>query len=223
MRLNKLDNPVWHALHEHHTGLSLNYDNLLCYKPNVCPFGGYILDKPIAEHLNAYAKLGTDFFIVGEKPDYTKALKLNFELVCVQMVAHNTITQSITEEIIHLNGQFEEELYQLVCMVMPGYYKHDTPLMGNYYGIFKDGKLVATAGERLSMDGFTEVSAIVTHPEHIGQGYAKQLTAYMANAIFSKGQIPFLHTGHTNNKAISLYQKLGFSIRREISFWNFSA
>jgi hypothetical protein len=35
-------------------------------------------------------------------------------------------------------------------------------LLGDYYGIFKDNKLVAVTGERMKVNAFTEVSAIVT-------------------------------------------------------------
>lgn len=71
------------------------------------------------------------------------------------------------------------------------------------------------------MNQYTEVSAVVTHPEHTGKGYAKQLTAYTSNKIFSENKIPYLHVADTNIGAIKLYEKLGYEVRRKISFWNF--
>ena len=35
-------------------------------------------------------------------------------------------------------------------------------------GIRWQGKLVAMAGERLKVPGYTELSAVCTHPEHAG-------------------------------------------------------
>lgn len=217
----KLDNPVWHSLNETHAGFAISYNNLLCYRPDVCPFGGYKGNHTIANGIDEYAKHCDDFFIVGDKPAFSTNVKLRFELVCVQMVIHNPIDLGITETVVPLKNGYEDELYKLVHMVMPDYYKPNTYLTGDYYGIFKDGILVAAAGERMKMDGFSEVSAVVTHPNYTGKGYAKQLSAYVTNAIFAQGKTPFLHTGETNPISIPLYQKLGYTIRRKISFWNF--
>ena len=88
------------------------------------------------------------------------------------------------------------------------------------FGIFKYGHLVAAAGERMKMNDYTEVSAIVTHPDYTGLGYAKQLIAHTVNNIFDQDKIPYLHVVDSNAGAIKLYEKLGFSTRRNISFWN---
>ncbi len=219
--INKLDNPVWHSLNEVHAGFSIQYNNLLCYRPDVCPFGGFVGNADIAKGIDEYNCLCNDFFIVGDKPLFSTNVKLHFELVCVQMVIDTPINLDITETIVPLNKGYEDELHKLVIMVMPGYYKPNTHLTGNYYGIFKDGILVAAAGERMKMNGFTEVSGVVTHPSYTGNCYAKQLSTYVTNTIFSQGKIPFLHTGETNLISIPLYHKLGYTIRRKISFWNF--
>ena len=79
---------------------------------------------------------------------------------------------------------------------------------------------MAVTGERMKMNTYTEVSAVVTHPAHTGKGYAKQLTAWTANNIFLKSSKPFLHVADTNSGAIALYKKLGFVTRRKMSFWN---
>jgi predicted GNAT family acetyltransferase len=72
----------------------------------------------------------------------------------------------------------------------------------------------------MKMNKFTELSAIVTHPEHTGKGYAKQLITYASNKVFNQDKIPYLHVADKNIGAISLYSKLGFLTRRKISFWN---
>lgn len=108
----------------------------------------------------------------------------------------------------------------LVNLVQPGYFKSKTHLLGDYYGIFKGDALAAVTGERMKMNNFTEVSAVVTHPGHTGKGYAKQLVAYTVNKIFAEGKIPYLHVAEANTAGIRLYEKLGFRIRRKISFWN---
>ncbi len=79
---------------------------------------------------------------------------------------------------------------------------------------------MAVAGERMKMNSYTEVSAVVTHPEHTGKGYAKQLIAFTTNRIFRENKTPYLHVADTNTSAVTLYEKLGFITRRKISFWN---
>lgn len=68
---------------------------------------------------------------------------------------------------------------------------------------------------------YTEVSAVVTHPQHTGKGYAKQLMAFTCHKIFNEDKIPYLHVADSNVGAIKLYKKLGFVTRRKITFWNF--
>ena len=81
--------------------------------------------------------------------------------------------------------------------------------------------MVAVTGERMQMDAYTELSAIITHPDFTGKGYAKQLIKFASDKIFNEQKIPYLHVANTNIGAIKLYEKLGFQTRKEISFWNF--
>ena len=75
----------------------------------------------------------------------------------------------------------------------------------------------------MKMNEYTEISAVVTHPDYTGRGYAKQLVSYSCNKIFNAGKIPYLHVANTNMGAIRLYEKLRFETRRKISFWNLVA
>lgn len=220
---NKLDNPVWHSLSEVHQEFSINHNNIKFYQPAYCPFGGFNMEENISSPIIEYSKLVDNFFIVGAKPVIPNGLQLNRELVCLQMVIDDKIVITASEEIRRLGDEHTEALFQLVTMVQPGYFGRKTCLLGNYFGIFKDGQLVSAAGERMKMNGFTEVSAIVTHPDHTGRGYAKQLVAHTANNIFDQSGTPYLHVAATNTAAINLYQKLGFITRRRISFWNITA
>jgi predicted GNAT family acetyltransferase len=74
------------------------------------------------------------------------------------------------------------------------------------------------AGERLKVPGYIEVSAICTHPEHTGHGYARILTTEVMQRIRSRGETPFLHVREDNVRAIELYQRLGFRQRVLLHF-----
>lgn len=217
---NKLDNPVWHSLSETHRQFALEYDNIKFYHPDYCPFGGFREGENILSSTKNYSGLSDSFFVVGQRPRLPEKLVMKNNLVCLQMILSENITKIQKDEIIRLNEEHREILFELVNMVQPGYFRKKTFMMGDYFGIFKNDKLVAVTGERMKMDGFTEVSAIVTHPDHTGKGYAKQLIAHCVNNIFSQNKIPYLHVVETNIAAIGLYKKLGFKTRRKISFWN---
>jgi ribosomal protein S18 acetylase RimI-like enzyme len=216
----KLDNPVWSSLSETHQRFAVDYDNIKFYHPDYCPFGGFENNFAITGPINEYSTMVDLFFIVGEKPKLSNLLKINKEVICLQMVNYNPIDWIIKETIVKLTEEHNDALYRLVNLVQPGYFKRKTALLGNYYGIFKNDKLVAVTGERMQMNDFIEVSAVVTHPNYTGKGYARQLVAHASNEIFNQNKTPFLHVIETNVGAIQLYEKLGFRIRRKISFWN---
>ncbi len=217
---DKLNNPVWHSLCESHQQFSINYPGLKCYHPDYCAFGSFQTANTISAYIDAYSALVDNFFIVGEKPELSNQLQFKKEVACLQMICADKIGMDINEEIVPLTDEHNDRLYQLVNLVQPGYFKRKTALLGRYYGIFKNEMLVAITGERMKMDDFTEVSAVVTHPDYTGQGYAKQLVACTVNTIFSEKKVPYLHVAEGNTGAIQLYKKLGFTIRRKMSFWN---
>ncbi|THF52788.1 GNAT family N-acetyltransferase [Flavobacterium supellecticarium] len=219
----KLDNPVYYSLTETHQPFALELDGILYYHPDFGPFGGFIPPLSTEKGVAHYARLTDNFFIVGEKPSYDHTVNLVKELVCDQMVLSQPIALVPEHEIVTLGGAQKEALLALVNLVQPGYFKTRTPEMGNYYGIFKEGVLVAVTGERMKMEHYTEISAVVTHPEHTGKGYASQLVAHAAHRIFLENKTPYLHVASSNTRAIAVYEKLRFKTRRKISFWNLTA
>jgi predicted GNAT family acetyltransferase len=216
----KLDNPVWYSLSETHREFSLDYNDIKFYDPDYCSFGGSLQNTNVAASVAEYAKLTDSFFVVGEKPVFHDPVQFRNELVCNQMIIEHRPAIVINENIVELGDKDRNELSQLVNLVQPGYFKSKTSLLGSYYGIFKGGELVAVTGERMKMNEYTEVSAVVTHPGHTGKGYAGQLVAHTVNCIFDQNKKPYLHVAETNTVAVKLYEKLGFKTRRKISFWN---
>ena len=197
------------------------FGNIKFYHPEYCPFGGYTDRSNIVEGIDAYAELTDNFFVVGERPNFSAKIRLKKDLVCYQMLLDNPVDVVAKEEITELRSEKEKsELFILVNLVQPGYFKSKTAALGRYYGIYADDLLVAVTGERMKMNKYTEVSAVVTHPQHTGKSYAKQLIAHTTNKIFSEGKLPYLHVSDANVSTIALYKKLGFKTRRNISFWH---
>jgi len=224
MTINKLDNPVYYSLIETHQHLAIDYNRIKFYQPDYCPFGGFINLGDIESGIEKYSKLADNFFVIGDEPNFNNKVKLNKELVCNQMILDKLNPIETTAQVIELHtAAHKADLSNLVDLIQPGYFKSKTSEMGNYYGIYKSGQLVAVTGERMKMNEYTEVSAVVTHLEHTRKGYAKQLVNFTCHKIFEEGKIPYLHVTETNSTAIKLYEKLGFRTRRKISFWNFTA
>ena len=134
------------------------------------------------------------------------------------MVLNTLSDVEITEDIVLLDKSYIDEIYNLVWLVMPGYYRKRTFEMGNYYGIIKDGKLVSIAGQRMQTNLFIEVSAVVTHPDYTRKGLAKQLIVHNTKEILKTNKTPILHT-NKGNLAIGLYEKLGYELTRDMNWW----
>lgn len=217
----KLDNPVAFSLEETHQSLRCKHKGMPFYLPKYCPFGA---SNPLsAEGINSYAKGVAQFYVVGDKPRYDDTVVLEKDLVCAQMLLSQTIDVSITETIIPLStSQHKRDLYQLVQRIQPGYFQRNTVAMGNYYGIYRGDSLVAACGERMKMNAFTELSAIVTHPQYRRLGLASQLIKRATDTVFDENKRPYLHVLTSNKEAIGVYKTLGFKTRRTIHFWKFA-
>jgi ribosomal protein S18 acetylase RimI-like enzyme len=120
---------------------------------------------------------------------------------------------------IPLDSRHADEMVALADLTKPGPFGKRTIEFGHYHGIFDNGKLVAMTGQRLHVGPYTELSAVCTHPAHLGKGYAASLMTHQLNLILSQGQRPFLHVRADNVRAIALYERLGFKANREMNFY----
>jgi len=210
-----LDNPAWHALSSKHQNFAIGTTSAKRYSPEIVSFIGF---KESPDSLDPFIKAGESFFIIGDLPLLPPHWEMQHELVCLQMVCEQPVAVSEDAPEIHVLSD-SREMYELVTRVQPGYYLPDTHRMGNYYGIKVNDRLVAMAGERMRLDGLTELSAIVTLPEFTGRRYAQHLITHLVNSNLAAGIIPFLHVSEKNERAIGLYERLGFVTRRKISFY----
>jgi len=121
-------------------------------------------------------------------------------------------------EFIRLTQSDVPEMMALTKLTKPGPFGARTHEMGDYFGIRNAGALAAMAGERLRLPGYTEISAVCTHPDHLGHGYASALMGELMNRICSRGELPFLHVRTENVRAIQVYQRLGFTKRASLHY-----
>ena len=134
----------------------------------------------------------------------------------LQMAAHAPMGMLPGDEEAVLLGEGDaEEMTALALATQPGPWGEKTRHYGNFYGIHREGRLTAMAGERMKPSaGFGEVSAVCTWPEFQGQGLAARLIRRVMADIVARGEVPFLHSYAGNARAIALYEMLGFTARR---------
>ena len=214
-----LDNPVWNALISGNKNLSTGNDRAKYFLKDVAPFAG--VNTVTTTELKllydiAYAG-GTFAFFSSKEIEIPQPWKVGQCTQALQMV-HDKVTQkkTVSDEIVALTSNDVPAMLALTKLTNPGPFLTRTIEFGNYEGIFKNGELVAMTGQRMHPFEYIEVSAVCTHPEHTGHGYATNLIVRQVENILAQSAIPFLHVKKENINAIKLYNALGFSIRKEM-------
>jgi len=217
-----LDNPVYHALLSGDQQLSFGNDNVKFFDKQVSPFAGFEqgYDKGFAD---LYELLPSGRKILYATPaTITQPVgwTLLQDIKGLQFVFETgTLISSEFSNIIPLGPIHVDQMVALAFLTKPGPFGPRTIDFGNYFGIFDQEKLVAMTGQRLHVQNFTEISAVCTHPDHTGRGYAYTLLQHQLQLILRQGQQPFLHVRADNDRAIALYLRLGFQISRSMNFY----
>ena len=110
------------------------------------------------------------------------------------------------------------EMLALAVLTKPGPFRSRTRALGPFIGVKSEGRLVAMAGRRLRVDGFTELSGVCTHPDHRGQGYAAGLSRAVVGEILATGEGAFLHAFAEHHATIAFYRSLGFEVRAPMTY-----
>ncbi len=224
--MEPLDNPVWHALTGPQARFADGTGLALRYEPAVSVFGALPHD-PAAEAWEAMrALLGPDGAAVVfqaaalQPPEGWQTL---MRLPGHQMVATTPIGMP-DAAFTPLTADDVPDMLDLVARTKPGPFLTRTIELGRYLGLRdrEDGALVAMAGERMHLDGYTEISAVCTDERARKQGLATRLVRAIAAGIEARGETPMLHCTIENESAIRVYDALGFRIRTTADFCLFT-
>lgn len=225
--MNPLENVIWHALTTRHAQFAEGTGGSRRFIPQIGPLGAFT--EPTAAGYESVAELigvgGTIGLFLDEPYESRPGWTFIVGAPLLQMIHENGAECSSSskasksrKEIIQLGDKDSAEMIELTALTKPGPFSTRTHELGLYLGIRDGGKLVAMSGERLKVPGFTELSAVCTHPDHTGKGYARILMTAVMQHIQSRGETPFLHVRGDNARAIEIYEQLGFRIRKRGHF-----
>ena len=216
---NLFTDPVWSALHSEQRQFSLTNQNACRYPADVVPFGAIARANSTCMHqFHALLEAEECIWFVAEQYTEIPQLIRQETLLCLQMVLPENISppESPTA-IVALSCANANEMVALTTVAFPGFFRPRTCEMGTYYGVrSSSGELIAMGGERLKLEGFSEISAVCTHPSFRGQGFAARLIWEVVRQQRREGVRSFLHVSAANHNAIKLYLRMGFEVTRTL-------
>jgi GNAT superfamily N-acetyltransferase len=215
-----LDNPIWNALLTEHRSLAVVEGAARRYPPAIGPLAGTPDQSP--ESYDALRVLAGTGGILGlffpDPPALPRCWSLFLGGVLTQMICRTprlarTGTLAAGNSVRRLGAADVPVMLELARLTEPGPFRERTIELGNFYGIFEGDRLLAMSGQRMRVPGFIEVSAVCTHPDARGRGYAGILMSEVIRDIVAEGATPFLHA-FADNPAVRVYERLGFAHRR---------
>lgn len=212
-----LDNVVWNALSGHQIHFSEGNEFARRFAHGFSPIVGFPdALNPDFGALRPYCDPGEKFFCVywtGEPPDDV-ALSLDTKMLQMVYAGPGSVDDAAPDA-IELTAAHAEQALELALLTKPGPFGLRTMELGDYFGYFEDGQLIAMAGERMFVGKHREISGVCTHPSAQGRGLAGKLMRKMMHRALLRGEVPWLHVYSHNTVGVHLYEKLGFRIRRE--------
>ena len=221
--MHPLDNVIWEALTTRHAQFSERHDQACRFTRDLSLLSAFL--EPTERGYQSLEGLATAGETLGLFLDTPYEARRGWSHVggapLFQMICEDGVPQSRPDDavkVVELGGPDVSEMRELAALTKPGPFAQRTRQLGTFLGIRVEGRLVAMAGERMKVPGHTEVSAVCTHPDHVGKGYARTLMMEVMRRIRRRHETPFLHVRQDNVGAIGLYRKLGFRERKVVHY-----
>jgi len=213
-----LDNAFWHALTGRQAHLAIRHGNGAAYAPEVSPFCATadFSDESWADLAELAAERRFVVLLIDPSFSPPAGWRQVMNEIGTQFVAAD-LDDVPDIEFVELGNDDAAEMVALAKATEPGPFSLRTLEMGRYVGVRRGGRLVAMAGERLSCDGWTEVSAVCVDPSARRSGLGAACTLEIARTIRERGDEAVLHVREGNEPALALYERIGFAVRTHMT------
>lgn len=218
-----LDRPVWHALAGPHARFAHMHGMARRFIPDIGPLAApRDYDEAGLAALAALVPADAALFTM-EAVSHPAPPRVAMERrEGVQMIAEapakaRSRALPDRETLLPLGTAEAADMLALARLTEPGPFGMRTGELGRFWGVKREGRLIAMAGERLRLPGFSEVSGVCTHPDFRGHGFARALMLKVMAQIRDRNETPFLTSYAHNAGAIALYESIGFRVRREMT------
>jgi ribosomal protein S18 acetylase RimI-like enzyme len=212
-----LDNIMWNCLSGPHARFATGEGAIRRYAPGFSPIAGCEdPDRPDFDTLARHCQPGDAFYLdiwSGRPPP---GWEIEKEARMFKMVWQAPMpAEDAAPDAIPLRPEHASQAVELARLTNPGPFGIRTPELGEYFGYFDGGRLIAMAGERLCAGDLHEISGICTHPDYQGRGLARKLSLKLVLRQMLRDKTSFLHVLSHNTGARNLYEKLGYRNYRE--------
>ncbi|OXJ20120.1 GNAT family N-acetyltransferase [Burkholderia sp. AU6039] len=214
-----LDRVVWNALTGRQRRFAVGHDGAWRFPAAVAPFAA--IEDTSAASFDALGTLiaahGPAALVTPDAIEPPAGLSVIRRANLLQMVWQRTLDPAPESGYVTLAESDVPDMLALTTAAQPGPFGPRTFELGHYIGIRSEGRLAAMAGERMQVDGYTEISAVCVDAAFRRQGLAARLMRALIAEIDARADTPFLHVLTSNQVAIERYLALGFVVRREMN------
>jgi N-acetylglutamate synthase-like GNAT family acetyltransferase len=208
-----LANIAWHTLNGAHARYSQRYGTARRYAARFTPIAAFA--DPAQPDLGALAQIaaaGETLYLAGVTVPRHAQWDCTPAVQAVQMLRPRPAAAGRLPGTLPTRLQPRDlpALDALVALCRPGPFTPSMTSIGEFFVVREEDRLVACAGTRMTGGGYREISTVCVHPDAAGRGLATQLVQFMAASIEAAGDIPFLHVGATNARAMAVYRRCGF-------------
>jgi ribosomal protein S18 acetylase RimI-like enzyme len=215
--LELLDNVVWNTLNGPHARFAAGTTRARRYAQGFSPIVGFVDQRdPAFDDLAAHCAPDEHFYCDGWSGPAPGGWRIDHEARMVKMVWRRAAPHADpAPDARPLERMHADQALALAQLTRPGPFGPRTIELGEYFGAFDDGRLIAMAGERMCAGTLREISGVCTHPEYQGRGLARALMFKLVRRQMHRGEVPFLHVMSDNTIARELYARMGFEDYRE--------
>jgi len=208
-----LDTVVWHALSGAQARFAEGKGGARRYARGFSPIVAFADPAhPDFEALAACCDIGEHFYCDAWSGAAPRGWRIDVETTMFRMVWDAAVPDDEAHGAVALDASHAAQALELATLTRPGPFGPRTLELGDYFGFFVDGRLIAMAGERMQAGPLREVSGVCTHPECTGRGHARRLMSRLVRRQLRRGETPFLHVMRDNVRARAMYERMGFRV-----------